>query len=398
MNSFEFYNPVKVVFGAGEVSKAGEEVAKLGKKALLVSYEDHGFFVDLLNKVEKLANDNGVETVTHYKITANPKLTQVEAGVALAKAEGVDCVIGIGGGSAMDAAKCIAAGVLYKEELAKMVASAHDGSEDVIFPSEALPMMMIPTLPATGSEMNCCGVVTNDYIGKKSYVWDNCLYPQVSVVDPELTCTLPAYQTACGAADTMSHVLEFYINGLEGTPLNYYIQEGVCKTVMQELPKVLENPNDVAARSNLQWSSIMALNGISQPGDAWTPMHQLGHVISAQYNTAHGATLAIVMPAWMRHMYKTRLDRYVRFATELFNVDTTGKTDEEVALAGIDAFEAFMRGIGIPTRLSDIDVTADKTQALADAVVAVSFGADGKMHSHTPVTPEDVKAVFDLAL
>lgn len=399
MNNFEFYNPVKIIFGAGEVSQAGVQGAKIGKKALVVSYEQHDFFVDLLNQVYASLQENGVEVVKYNAITANPLLVQVENGVELAKAEGVDFVVAIGGGSAMDAAKCIAAGVLYKEPLDKMIAASHSGGAEVIFPSESLPTMMIPTLPATGSEMNCGAVVTNNYTGSKSYVWDDCLYPQVSIVDPKLTCTLPAYQTASGAIDTISHVMEFYINGLEGTPLNYYLQEGVIKVVLDNLPKVLEDPQNVEIRSDLQWCSIMALNGISQPGNAWTPMHQLAHVISSKFGTAHGATLAIIMPSWMRYMWKTRKDQYLRFAKNIWGLEATTAAEEEATiLAAIDKFEKFIDQHGVQTKLSQVGATADDLAAMADEVVKVSFSADGVLPSHTDLTRDMVLDIYKAAL
>jgi alcohol dehydrogenase YqhD (iron-dependent ADH family) len=143
----------------------------------------------------------------------------------------------------------------------------------------------------------------------------------------------------------------------------------------------------------------MALNGISQPGNGWTPMHQLGHVLSARHNIAHGASLSIIMPAWMRHMYKRRLDRYVRFAKTLFQIDPAGKTDDQVALEGIAAFEAFLRGIGVPTRLGDAKIAAPLAAGeYANDVKTVSFNADGILPSHTPVSLDDVEQIFTLAL
>ena len=399
MNNFAFYNPVHLIFGKGEVAKVGSEAAKIGKRALLVSYQQLGPMQSLVTRIETMLKDAGVTAVPFYAVSPNPLLGQVEAGVELAKREKIDFVIGIGGGSAMDAAKCIAAGVLYEGDLSQMIATSHSGGATVKFPSTALPLMMVPTLLATASEMNCCGVLTNERTTQKSYCWDPCLYPQVSIVDPELTCTLPAYQTACGGADTISHVLEFYLNGLDGTPLNYRIQEGVTLTVLERLPAVLANPADIAARSDLQWSAIVALNGISQPGNGWTPMHQLGHVLSAQHNIAHGASLSIIMPAWMKHMYTRRLDRYVRFAVNVFGINPAGKSDDQVAREGIAAFEAFLRKIGVPTRLSEAKIAAPLAAAeYAKHVKTVSFNADGILPSHTPVSLDDVTKIFALAM
>lgn len=397
MEKFEFYNPVRIIFGEGEVSRTGKEAAKLGKKALLVSYKEHDFFRELLSNVQTMLEAEGVKAVPFFKVTANPLMSQVRAGIDVCKTEEIDLVIAIGGGSAMDAAKMIAAGVVYEGDPWNMVVSRHDNIT-VVPPEKALPLLMVPTLPATGSEMNCCGVVTNEETTEKSYVWDPCLYPKVSIVDPVLTCSLPAYQTACGAADTISHVMEFYINGYYDAPMNNRIQEGVILTVMENIHKVLENPNDIAARAHLQWAAIVALNGWSQPGDAWTPMHQLGHVLSARHNVTHGATLSIIMPAWMKHLHRRRQDIYIQFAERIFGIDTKDRDPESVAIDAITRFEAFLKDIGVPTRLSDVNISADEIDAITDDVVKISFGEDGKLNSRPPVDREDVKKVYELAL
>lgn len=398
MNAFEFFNPVHIVFGAGEVKRAGTEAARLGKHALLVSYEDHDFFSALLQDVEKQLEDAGVKVTRHYAVSKNPRMSEVQMGVDLCREQGVDFLVGIGGGSVMDATKLMAAGVLYDGDLWNMVFSRHDDSMPVAPPEKALPTMMIPTVPATGSEMNPTAVVTNEDTHEKSYTWSACMYPRVSIVDPELTCTLPPYVSACSAADTIAHVLEFYLTGFEDAPLNNRIQEGVMLTVIKQVKRVLEKPGDVAARGHLQWASIVALNGISQPGDGWTPMHQLAHVLSARYDALHGASLTVIMPAWMKYFYKTRLQRYVDFARRVFEVPEDFGSSEDVALEGIRRFEVFLKEIGVPVRMTEIGVSADDLEMLTDEVVKISFGADGTLRSRPPASREDVLEVYRLAL
>jgi alcohol dehydrogenase YqhD (iron-dependent ADH family) len=398
MNNFEFYNPVHIIFGVGEIKRVGQEAKNLGKKALLVTYKDHAHFSDLINLVEASLKESGVEVVQFFGISPNPRLSEIANGVEVCKKNGADFVIGLGGGSAMDSSKLIAAGVLYQGDLWNMVFSRHDDTNKTVPPTEALPILLIPTLPATGSEMNPTAVVTNDRTTEKSYTWNACLYPKVSIVDPALTCSLPPFQTACGAADTLSHVLEFYLTGFEDAFLNNRIQESVMLTVLEYAPKVLKDPNDVNSRSHLQWASIIALNGSTQPGDGWTPMHQLGHVLSAHYDIAHGSSLTIIMPAWMRYYYKTRLTQYVTLAKRVFGVEAEGRSDEEIALEGITRFEAFLDKIGMPIRLADVKVDGKDIPALTDDVVRISFGADGKLRSRPSATREDVEAVFTLSL
>lgn len=398
MNNFEFYNPVHIIFGIGEIDRIGQEASKLGKKALLVTYTDHAPFSGMIKSITECLEAADVDVSPFFGISPNPKLSEVVRGVQTCKETGADFVIGLGGGSAMDAAKLIAAGVFYKGDLWEMVFSRHDDSKKTIPPDEALPILMVPTLPATGSEMNPTAVVTNDQSTEKSYTWNACLYPKVSIVDPALTCSLPPFQTACGAADTLSHVLEFYLTGFEDAFLNNRIQEAVMLTVLEYAPKVLHDPNDIHSRAHLQWASIVALNGSTQPGDGWTPMHQLGHVLSAHYDIAHGASLTIIMPAWMKYFYKTRPTQYATLAKRVFGVESQGRSDEEVALEGIACFEAFLNQIGMPIRLADVNVDGDEIPALTADVVKISFGSDGKLRSRPPATRDDVEAVFTLAL
>jgi alcohol dehydrogenase len=398
MNKFEFYNPVHVIFGAGEVRRLGETTASFGSKVLLVSYKKCDYLSDQLNNAEKSLQESGLDVVRFCQISENPKMSEVISGVELCKQHGVDVLVGFGGGSVMDAAKLIAAGVLYEGDLWKMVYSRHDNSAAIEPPQDALPVIMVPTVPATGSEMNPTAVVTNDETKEKSYTWSVCMYPKVSIVDPELTCSLPPFVTACSAADTIAHVLEFHLTGFEDAPLNNRIQEGVMLTVMEQVGKVLTNPNDVAARAHLQWASIVALNGISQPGDGWTPMHQLAHVLSAQYDLPHGASLTIIMPAWMKYFYKTRLDRYVQFAQRIFQISDDFGTKEDIALEGIQRFEEFLVSIGVPTRLADAGVKMEDIPRLAEEVVKISFGQDGYLRSRPPASKEDVTHVFQMAI
>ncbi len=169
-------------------------------------------------------------------------------------------------------------------------------------------------------------------------------------------------------------------------------------TVLGYAPRVLHDPNDLNSRAQLQWASIVALNGSTQPGDGWTPMHQLGHVLSAHYDIAHAASLTIVMPAWMKYFYKTRLGQYATLAKRVFDVSGHGKSDEDVALEGISCFEAFLEQTGMPIRLADVGVNEKDIPELAADVVKISFGKDGKLRSRPPATHEDVEAVFRLAM
>lgn len=397
MNNFEFYNPVKLVFGAGEVKRIGQEAVRYGKRALIVSYKEVGFYGDLFERIHKSLEAEHMTWVDYFGATANPKISEAEAGVRLGRAEGVDVVIGVGGGSAMDLSKVIAAGICYPyEDIRKMIKFSH--SEDTqIPPKEALPMIMVPTLPATASEMNPTAVITDDGTLRKSYVWEPaCLYPKVSILDPQLTTTLPAYQTACGAIDAISHVVEPFFFSDEATfgniDLQDHMQIGVIRTIYENVGKVLEQPDDLQLRGLMQFSATVGLNGWLICGvQGWTPMHQMGHVLSSHFKATHGATLACMMLAWMRYFSKKEQNqRFVKFAKWMF--------ETEDLLIAADQLETYIKSLGVETRISQFGCTEEDLETLTQGVVDVSFSADGTLASIPPITREEAKEIYRLAL
>jgi alcohol dehydrogenase YqhD (iron-dependent ADH family) len=393
MNNFEYYNPVTVVFGENEVTRIGSIAKEYGKKVMLVSYTDISFYGDLFERIHDLLTKEGLEYVDFLEVTANPTLQQGRKGIEICKSEDIDLIVGIGGGSAMDCAKVIAAGVKYNNgDIVNMIAFSHSDSSQVP-PTEALPTIMIPTLPATGSEMNPTAVITDEVTIKKSYVWAPCcLYPKVAIIDPKLTVSLPSYQTACGAIDTIAHILESYFNGGDGNlDLQDRMQEGVIRTVIDNITTVINNPDNVETRGVMQWAASIALNGWLLSGTyGWAPMHQMGHVLSAKYNATHGATLATMILAWMRY-YANRSDniRYEQFANRMFGKSITEATDE---------FESLMKSIGIQTRISEFGVAKEDIDSLVDNVVSVSFDNSGKLASVPPITKEDVRKIYEISL
>ena len=382
MNGFTYQNPVKVIFGAGTLSQAGAEAAKLGQKALVVSYND-GSVSGTLAKLTDLLSAAGVASQAFLEVVPNPPIEMVARGVEQAKAFGADLVIGVGGGSAMDAAKAIAAGVLYTHgDLWNMVYASHS-NVTAQPPEAALPLLLIPTLPATGSEMNMCSVVSSTTRKQKSYIWADCLFAKTAILDPELTYTLPPFQTACGAIDAISHVLEIFINGQDKSDLLHEFQLGVIKTIIKNLPIVLANPTDADARTELMWAATCGLNGWASPGDAWTPMHQVGHVLTSRHGINHGSSLAIVMPAWMDYHKTIKPAPYARFEKEIMSIAD---------------FKAFIKRCGVPTTLGEKGVTAADIPGIVEGVKTVSFNADGVLSSNPPVSAEALTTILTAAL
>lgn len=393
MEKFEYYNPVKVVFGEGSLFQIGTYAALYGKKALLVTYENAKYFADVIKTIHTCLEKEGIDCIDYMGVTANPKISQAKKGVELCRENGVDLIIALGGGSVIDCSKVIAAGVFYEHPLSKMLMLSHSDITSVP-PQKALPYIAIPTLAGTGSEMNPIGVVTDDETGKKSYVWEpSCLYAKAAIMDPTLTTGLPSYQTACGGYDIFAHVMEAYINGDPKVDLTLHdrMQEGVMKAVLEGIEKVWADPKDTQARGVLMWAATIALNGWLLSGTfGFTPMHQMGHVLSARYNATHGATLACMMLSWMKH-FLTRIDRrkYEMLAKNVF-----GLSLEET----ITKLEKDMSEKGVQTRISMFGAKPEDLEDLTDEVVQVSFGPDGKLNGNPKMTREDIYNCFLLAL
>ncbi len=396
MNNFDFYNPVRVRFGAGQLESVGEIAHDVGQCACIVSYRELGPLKPVCDKVENLLKEKDISVCTFYKADPNPDIKTIGEGADFCREHNIDFVIGIGGRSAMDAAKAVAAGVHYQGDLWNMVYSRHDDVAAVP-PESALPTIMIPTLPATGSEMNQCSVLSNRELKEKSYIWAECIYPAWAIIDPELTLTLPAYQSACAAADSISHVLEIYINGEENSPLQHSFQEGVIRTVIDNIRIALKSPTDIDARANLHWAATCAINGWASPGDAWTPIHQVAHNLTSLFGVAHGASLSALMPAWMKTFSNRRKKRYFDFAVNVMNINPDGKSTEQVISDGIEAFEDFLIEIGVPTSLSDLKLNVDSIPSIIDGVRKVSFNDEGVLACNPPVSADDLTLMLENA-
>ncbi len=400
MQSFELYNPVRVAFGIGESKNVAEKVKALGKKAMMVSYEEHSFFQSLLDEVKVSLENAGIAVVEYYHIQANPLLSHIREAAEICKKEDVDFCIGIGGGSVMDSTKVIAASVLYEHDPWRMFVSRHDCSVDIP-PEKTIPTVMIPTLPATSSEMNCIAVATNDDTKEKAYVSNPILYPYMSVIDPALTCSLPKYQTAVGAVDAMSHVLEAYLNGDQNSPLQDRLHEGILVTIMSEIREIMKDPTNVEHRANMQWAASLAWNGYLQSGlNAGTPKHQMGHVLSALYNTPHGVTLAIFMDSFFKYTSTLNEERAKRFAllgSKVFGIDRASMSDKEAAAKTVEGFISFMDEIGVPHTLSAAGIPESDIEKIADEIVAHGCNAEGMLPSIPPIGRDGIIKTLNLA-
>ncbi len=393
---FTFHNPTRIIFGAGTIEQLGSTVSAYGRKALLVtgggSVKNSGTF----DRAAASLKDAGVSFAECAGVEPNPRLSTVARGAEMARKEGCDVVVALGGGSTMDAAKVMAAAIFYEGDLWDMFPH---GQGNRRLPEKALPIITVPTLAATGSEMNCGSVITNEESTIKSFVTAPCLYPKAAVVDPELTASVPKNQTAFGVCDLITHVTESYFNGVDGTPLQDRFAESVILTAMEWGPRAVADGNDMEARAQVQWASVVALNGWVQAGTFGPyPVHMIEHVLSAHHDIAHGAGLAIVNPAWMRFAAKARPERFVQFAERIFGIQAKHPEDQEAIAEGIDRFEEFLRAIGCPTRLFEVGIGDTMLERYAQDTVLVAHDDQGRLPGRPVMTTAEIVEVLRSAL
>jgi alcohol dehydrogenase YqhD (iron-dependent ADH family) len=394
--NFEYQNPTRLIFGAGALPRLGKVASEYGRRALLVtgggSVKKSGVFDRTVDSLRAA----GISVVECSGVEPNPRISTVRRGADIARAEKCDVIIALGGGSTMDASKVIAAATLYDGDPWNMILH---GQPDPYIPTRALPIITVPTLAATGSEMNCGAVISNEETSEKSFIMNPCLYPRTALVDPELTLTVPTNQTAYGVCDIITHVTEYYFNGIDGTPLQDRSAEGVILTTMEYGKKALADSSDIEARAQVQLASILALNGWVNSGvNGSAPVHFIEHTISAHHDVTHGAGLAVVNPAWMRFAARHRPEKFVQFAERIFGLKAKGPDDMDTAMAGIDRFEESLHSIGCPTRLSELNIDDKLIRRYAEDTVRIIHDENGMLPGRPPMSTEDIEAVLRSAL
>jgi alcohol dehydrogenase YqhD (iron-dependent ADH family) len=395
--NFDYHNPTRLIFGAGSLSRLGEFAQHFGKRALVVTGGGSVKRTGTFERAVRSLTDAGLSVVECEGIEPNPRLTSVKRGAETARDNDCDLIVALGGGSVMDAAKVIAAAVLYEGDPWDMI---FHGQPDPHVPTQALPLIAVPTLAATGSEMNCGAVISNTETKEKSFVQAECLYPKVALLDPELTVSVPKDQTAYGVCDLITHITESYFNGSGDTPIQDRFAEGVISTAMEYGPRAIADGRDLNARTQLQWAATVALNGwiSSGSGSAGYPVHMIEHTVSAFHDITHAAGLAIINPAWMRFAARANPAKFVQFAERVFGLSATGPDDLDCALAGIDRFEAFLQSIGCPTRFSELDIDDKLIETYAKETLRIIHDDDGLLPARPPMSEANIVAVLRAAL
>ncbi|MGM0898644.1 MAG: iron-containing alcohol dehydrogenase [Bacillota bacterium] len=387
MNAFSFYNPVKLIFGKGQLEALKKEIPNYGKKVLVVygggSIKKNGLYDEVMSTL----NEMGVEIHELSGVEPNPRLSTAKRGIEICKQEDIDMLLAVGGGSVIDCTKLIAAGAKYDGD-------AWDFVTRKATPEEVLPFGTVLTLAATGSEMNAGSVITNEETEEK-YGWGSPLtFPKFSILDPTYTKSVPRNHTVYGVVDMMSHMFEQYYHNGTNTPVQDQMIEGVLRAVIDTAPKLMEDLESYEHRETILFAGTMGLNNFLQMGynGDWAS-HNIEHAVSAIYDIPHAGGLAILFPQWMRHNVPVNPARFAQMAVRVFSVDPANKSEEEIAHEGIDRLVEFWTSIGAPSSLKDYDIDDSRFSDIVDkTLVYGEFGNFNKLNG------EDVEKILQASL
>ncbi len=392
MLNFNYYNPTRIVFGKGTIKEVGALAASYGKKILFHygggSIKKNGVY----DQVSKSLKAAGLEVVELPGVVPNPRLSLVREGIALCKKEKIDLILAVGGGSVIDSAKAIGFGVKLRPD--EDIWDDYYMRGDCIV-REALPVGVVLTIPAAGSESSTGSVITDWDKNLKRAVNSETNIPKFAIMDPETNYTLPAYQTACGASDILAHLHERYFTTEKHNDLSDRLLESAMRNIISYAPLALKHPKDYRYRAELMWTGTIAHNNLLDQGRIgdWGS-HDIEHEISGIYDLAHGAGLSIVFPAWMRYVYKTHVDRFVQYATRVWDVSLTLDDKDTLIETAIERLENFYRNIGMPVRLSDAEISNENVRKMAESAMIgrTSIGNFKKLYA------DDVEKILKLAL
>ena len=420
MINFDFYTPTRVLFGADRENEAGKQVAAFGGHKVMIIYGKKGGHVEssgLLERVHQSLNGAGLSYIDFSGVVPNPRLSLVKEGIRIGRSEGVDFLLPIGGGSVIDTAKGIGYGIANEFEM-----------EDLLYgrvkTDKNLPIGVVLTIAAAGSEMSSSMVLTiEDGMMKRSYGHD-CSRPKFAIMNPELTYSLPAYQTASGAADIMMHTMERYFTPTDtDTSLTDRIAEGLMVSVRDAAQVAVKEPENYEARATLMWAGSLSHNGLTGAGrvsDFGT--HKIEHELGGMFDVAHGAGLAAVWGSWARYVYKTNPGRFAQFGKKVFGINISSSTNitpnsdapeqpikpspiitdpeltstDTAALAAITAWETWCHSISMPTTLTELGIhpTDAQIEEMAEKCV---FGRNGHVGFFQPLTKGDIVAILKMA-
>ena len=392
MVDFNYYTPTEVVFGKESEEKVAQMVKKYGGSKVLVHYGGKSAQKSgLLDKVCNLLKAEGVNFVTLGGVVPNPRLSKVQEGIELCRKEGVDFILAVGGGSVIDSGKAIAYGIGYDGDVWDFYCGK-------AVPTKSMPLGVVLTIPAAGSEMSDSSVITNEEGDvKRGYNNDICR-PKFAIMNPERSYTLPPYQTAAGVTDIMMHTMERYFSHDVDMTLSDNMAEGLMRTAKECVFAVLKNPEDYRNRAQIMWAGSLAHNGLTGCGRVgdWAT-HQIGHELSALFDATHGAALAAIWPSWARYVMKEDVSRFVRFAVNVMDVPNDYSDPEGTAIKGVEAIERFYHAIGMPINIPELigrQVTDDEIKEMARKCTRDYTMTMGKFKV---LTADDIANIYKMA-
>lgn len=388
MDNFNFYSPTHFVFGKERESEAGKYTKRFGGSRVLIHFGSGSVIKSgLLERVKKSLSEAGIWFTELGGVVPNPRSGLVYKGIEICKNERIDFILAVGGGSVIDSAKAIALGAVYDGDFWDFYCGKRI--------EKALPVATILTLTAAGSEGSMGTVITHENGMLKRAANHDVLRPVFSILNPELTCSLPPYQTACGAIDMMAHVMERYFTNTKNVEITDRLAEGILLTIINEAPKALANPMDYEARANLMWAGMVAHNdtcGVGRESD-WSS-HNLEHELSGLYDVAHGAGLAVMFPAWMKYVMHNDIMRFAQFAVRVWGCEMDFQNPEKTALQGIERYEQFATSIGMPIRFAQLGAKAEDIPTL---VKTLGLG-ENTLGSFVKLTSDDCRKIYELAV
>ncbi|GHS94090.1 NADH-dependent alcohol dehydrogenase [Synergistales bacterium] len=387
MKNFMWWNPTIVIFGHGTIPQIADQLSAVKVKSVLLLYGGKAIFKNgVYTQVTDALTKNNIAFAELGGVKSNPRIEKVREGIARIKASAVDAIVPVGGGSVFDSAKAIAAGAVYKGD----VWDLFEGKAEI---EGALPIYGVLTASATASEVNNIGVVSNPEKDKKTSIVSSYLFPRVSIIDPSVQASISESQMVNGGIDIMAHTLERLLDGAEG--VEFIDEQGyaLIRTMLQTIPALREDPTDYDARSQYAWAASLAHNGSlscgrGERGDFSS--HKLGHSLSLMFDTPHGVSLSVMMPAWARYVYEDHPKPFARFAEAVFGIEGGDEVDR--AAAGIEELEAFFRSQGAPTTLRELEIQeSDIERIAANASVFAPFGVLKSLNT------EDILEIYKIA-
>ncbi len=390
MQNFVYHNPTKIIFGRNTISAIGSETAIWGKHALLVYGKASSKKTGLYDQVTRALSAAGIVVIEHGGVRSNPTLCHVQAGITKVKDYQCDVIVAVGGGSVIDSAKAISAGAVVNHDVWKFFT----GKKSI---KTTLPLTTVLTIAAAGSEMNSGMVITNEKTREKFGFGNKRLFPKASILDPEITFTVPADYTAYGAVDAISHVLEFYMTTLDpATPVQDRLMEGLIENSMDACNRCLQRPEDYAARADLMWTATLALNGLTAAGlgRVGFPMHMIEHSLSALYDIAHGAGLSIIIPGWLAWFSSQNPERIAQLGRRVFSQTIVGtQSVHQQARETCIALKKWFNTVHSPTSLSDVGIPEADLPKIADNALKLA-----KVWRLSDYTQEKIEKILYLCL